>query len=208
MPSVPFLGLLLTIVIALLPAAAIAGLGLWARWLRRRALAPQWAGSIAYGLVVIGALPFVGGAAWGAWTVMGANAGEPGDKARVLAEGISEAMNCGALGLLVGIGGMLWLGFCTWMWHRAARRRLVVGAMSSLVVLAAAVVGCLWLARRALRGDHLREATNMVLRIRVAQEGYHSETQQYANISSALAANQRTNHFALYPQAQRSRADT
>jgi len=39
----------------------------------------------------------------------------------------------------------------------------------------------------------------MVQGIRVAQEAYHSETQQYANISSALAAN----HFALYPQAPR-----
>jgi len=32
------------------------------------------------------------------------------------------------------------------------------------------------------------EATNMVQNIRVAQEGFHSETQQYANISQSLTS--------------------
>jgi len=49
--------------------------------------------------------------------------------------------------------------------------------------------------------DRLAEATSMVARIRVAQEAFHSETGSYANISTALASNLNTNHFALYPRA-------
>lgn len=79
----------------------------------------------------------------------------------------------------------------------------MVGAVSTLVVLAAVVAASLWLARRAHRVEVLSEATNMVQNIRVAQESYSSDTLQYAHISSALAANQNTNHFALYPQAPR-----
>jgi biopolymer transport protein ExbB/TolQ len=55
----------------------------------------------------------------------GAVSGESTDasqKARVLAEGISEAMNWSAFGLLVAVVAALWLGFCTWNWRRGSPR--------------------------------------------------------------------------------------
>jgi hypothetical protein len=187
--------------IALVPALVVMGLWFWARWLGRRAGAPRWAVFIAYVFVVLAALPVVGGA-----VRIGARWGQDrgaGAKARALAEAISEAMNCCSLGLFVAVAGMIWLAVCTWRWRRVARRRLVTVALSLLVVLAAAVGILFWLDKRQYRGDRLREAVGMVASIRVAQEGYHAETQAYASISVALAANQRTNHAALYPQAPR-----
>jgi len=60
---------------------------------------------------------------------------------------------------------------------------VIVGILSAL-----AVVGY----RRLVTSSHVSEATNMVQGIRVAQEAYHSETQQYANISQSL--------MSWYPQ--------
>ena len=54
----------------------------------------------------------------------------------------------------------------------------IIGILASL-----AVVGY----RRLITSSHVAEATNMVQNIRVAQEGYHAETQQYANISLDVA---------------------
>ena len=51
----------------------------------------------------------------------------------------------------------------------------IVGVLAAL-----AVVGY----RKLIQSSHVSEATGMVQNIRVAQEGYHSETQQYANIST------------------------
>jgi type IV pilus assembly protein PilA len=53
----------------------------------------------------------------------------------------------------------------------------IVGVLATL-----AVVGY----RQLVRSSHVSEATGMVQNIRVAQEGYHSETQQYANVSASL----------------------
>jgi type IV pilus assembly protein PilA len=54
---------------------------------------------------------------------------------------------------------------------------VIVGILATL-----AVVGY----RKLVQSSHLSEATNMVQSIRVAQEAYHSETQQYADISGSL----------------------
>jgi type IV pilus assembly protein PilA len=54
---------------------------------------------------------------------------------------------------------------------------VIVGILATL-----AVVGY----RRLIQSSHVSEATGMVQSIRVAQESYHSETQQYANISSCF----------------------
>jgi type IV pilus assembly protein PilA len=56
---------------------------------------------------------------------------------------------------------------------------VIVGILATL-----AVVGY----RKLIQASHVSEATGMVQSIRVAQEGYHSETQQYANVSSSLTA--------------------
>jgi type IV pilus assembly protein PilA len=55
----------------------------------------------------------------------------------------------------------------------------IVGILSLL-----AVVGY----RKLVQSAHVSEATGMVQNIRVAQEGYHSETQQYANVSATIAS--------------------
>lgn len=54
---------------------------------------------------------------------------------------------------------------------------VIVGILATL-----AVVGY----RKLVTSSHVTEATGMVQNIRIAQEGYHSETQQYANISTSL----------------------
>lgn len=71
-------------------------------------------------------------------------------------------------------------------------------------MLIAVVASLLWAHpwRRVLHA-HVVEATHTVQSIRVAEETFRAETGSYANISTALAANQQTNHFALYPHAPR-----
>jgi len=49
--------------------------------------------------------------------------------------------------------------------------------------------------RKLVMSSHTSEATEMVNAIKVAQESYHAETGQYANISAGLGLG------ALYPQA-------
>jgi type IV pilus assembly protein PilA len=56
---------------------------------------------------------------------------------------------------------------------------VIVGILAAL-----AVVGY----RRLVTSSHVSEATNMVQSIRVAQEAYMAETQQYANISHSLTS--------------------
>jgi type IV pilus assembly protein PilA len=53
----------------------------------------------------------------------------------------------------------------------------IIGVLASL-----AIVGY----RRLVTASHISEATNMVSNIRAAQEGYHSETLQYAGISQSI----------------------
>ncbi len=59
---------------------------------------------------------------------------------------------------------------------------IVVTIVGILAVLA--VVGY----RKLVTESHVSEATNMVSNIRVAQEAYHSEAQQYASISASLTS--------------------
>jgi len=54
---------------------------------------------------------------------------------------------------------------------------IIVGILATL-----AVVGY----RKLVQASHVSEATSMVQSIRVAQEAYHGETQQYADISTNL----------------------
>jgi type IV pilus assembly protein PilA len=56
---------------------------------------------------------------------------------------------------------------------------IIVGILALL-----AVVGY----RKLVSSSHVSEATNMVQSIRVAQEAYHSETQQYADVSNTLSS--------------------
>jgi type IV pilus assembly protein PilA len=58
---------------------------------------------------------------------------------------------------------------------------IVVAIIGVLAVLAVAGY------RKLVQSSHVSEATGMVQKIRVAQEAYHSETQQYADVSNTLA---------------------
>lgn len=66
---------------------------------------------------------------------------------------------------------------------------VVVAIIGILAVLAVAGY------RRLVTSSHTSEATEMVNAIKVAQETYHAETGQYANISNGLGLG------SLYPQA-------
>src|SRR5580658_10860571 len=71
---------------------------------------------------------------------------------------------------------------------------VVVTIISILATLA--MVGF----RKITQSSHVSEATNMVQNIRVAQESYHSETQQYANISTGFPSGTGgATGVALYP---------
>jgi hypothetical protein len=110
-------------------------------------------------------------------------------------------INCAALGVFVALVGAAWLGLWTWRARPAARKKLLVlGAIVTMPIGACAMAGR-FLGRPSDRP--VIEAFQMVHHIRAAQEAYRAKTGTYANVSRALAANQGTNHAALYPQAPR-----
>jgi hypothetical protein len=117
------MGLLVVAVVAamaLSPAALLVPLYLWARWLRRRTGVPRFVRGIAVLLAALAAAVALFGAVASVHALMGAVTGEsvgPLEKSRALAEGLSEAMNCGALAVVVAAVLALWLLFSTWRWH-------------------------------------------------------------------------------------------
>jgi hypothetical protein len=76
----------------------------------------------AAGIALVLALGVVRGALVSVGDVSGETLG-PGQNARLLAEGISEATNWGALGFLITVVAALWLGVCSWKWRGAPRGR-------------------------------------------------------------------------------------
>ncbi|HEV3194160.1 MAG TPA: prepilin-type N-terminal cleavage/methylation domain-containing protein [Polyangiaceae bacterium] len=67
---------------------------------------------------------------------------------------------------------------------------VIVGVLATL-----AVVGY----RKLVNSSHVSEATSMVQNIRLAQEAYHSETQQYANISKGFPTGSSASSSMFYP---------
>ncbi len=120
------MALLLVGLIALTPAAPLLPLLFWTRWLRRRTAAPRFATRISYALLVVGALVTLFGVV-STFRTVALNVADEVDgtsqKARMLAEGISEAINCGALAIVVALVAAFWLLFATWRWLWLARRR-------------------------------------------------------------------------------------
>jgi nitric oxide reductase large subunit len=109
--------IVLVISVMAVPVGSVIGMAFWTRRLGRQGAAPRSAVRAAQGLAAAAglavAIDLVGILA----TAVRLQSAAPSDRARTLGEGISEAMNLGALWLLVAVVGMLWLGFCTWRWR-------------------------------------------------------------------------------------------
>jgi cytochrome bd-type quinol oxidase subunit 2 len=113
-------GIIAVAILALPPASLITGWA-WARRLRRSSKLPRFAIWVAHTFVALGGVVSMIGFVLGGTAILTAphQPGDTRDKARALAEGISEVMNCGALGAVVAASAAVWLGF--WRW-RAGRR--------------------------------------------------------------------------------------
>ena len=113
------MALLLVVTIAFAPGVVFVPLFYWTRWLAVRTAAPRFALRTAHMFLALGTFAAFLGAAGGvgALTAVTGERGDASQRARALAEGISEAMNCGALVLLVAMILALWLLFGTWRWH-------------------------------------------------------------------------------------------
>jgi hypothetical protein len=109
---------LLVLLILLSPPCFVVALVLGARSLSRRR-APPVAVFVTLFLASVAGLLALAGYVAGVLVAVGPVRGEevePSQKARALAEGISEAMNCGAVALLIALIAAGWIGF--WMWRR------------------------------------------------------------------------------------------
>jgi hypothetical protein len=81
---------------------------------------------VAYGLGGLACLTIAAGIAQGIFVALGGWRGEPtetSDRARNLAEGISEMLNCAALGLLVAGLCAVWIVFWKVLMRWRTRRR-------------------------------------------------------------------------------------
>lgn len=104
--------------------------------------------------------------------------------------GRSRSMN--SLSVLLGGAGALLLSFiCARSAREQRGRYIVVGVIAATSGLLNLVIG--------RQHGELCEAVVLVREIQIAQESYRSEFGVYANVSGALAANQASNHQALYP---------
>jgi hypothetical protein len=110
-------------IILFVPPASIAGLVIWARRLSKTQRVPRFAARVAYGLAAVGGLAIIGGVASAFTSGVSAVTGESmeaSDKARRLAEGISEVTNCDALAVLVAGVAASWLLFWSWKTRRSS----------------------------------------------------------------------------------------
>ena len=121
----PTLTWLVAALALLVPPLTGIGLVIWTGRLRRRG-APRFIVWSAYGLAALGELVVVGGLVGGLVTgivgttgTVGGEPVEPSQKARALAQGISEVMNCAAFGFLIALVGVAGLA----MWRWLARER-------------------------------------------------------------------------------------
>jgi hypothetical protein len=113
---------LLLVVILLMPPASVAGLVVWARRLGRSESVPRCAVRVAYALVGLAGFTIGTGFVLGIAAALGGLSDEStgtSDRARRLAEGISEDLNCSALGLALAGLCAVWIMF----WRRRIRKQ-------------------------------------------------------------------------------------
>ena len=111
-------------IVPLITLPAVVALALWARWLGRHDNAPRFVRYLPWGflgtwlLVTIGwAVDFV--------TSRGSVSGEsvdPSQKARILAEGISETINIFGCSIVLIAAGAIAMLLLTWRYHWATPR--------------------------------------------------------------------------------------
>jgi hypothetical protein len=102
----------------------------------------------------------------------------------------SRAMS--TLSVLLAAAGAVSLALSGLRSAGASRTRAIVGGV---VVATGGSLGLMTLRERR---DHC-EPIVIVREIQIAQESYRAENRAYANVSTGLAANQDSNHQALYP---------
>lgn len=108
----------------LVVVGALLGLAYWASWVSSRYGAPRWLRAIKW---IFGASAFVhlAGNYWSYRELSGAidrgTVVDATDRARLLANGIAEAMYNGAIGVLFAIVGMLVMLVLTWRYHWSAK---------------------------------------------------------------------------------------
>ncbi len=120
MPAVSPSSWLLVAAIFIGPSLSVMGVWRWARRMSRRPEVPDFVSWVAYVLVILSAVVILFGIIRGSLVgVEAVTSGGTERNARALAEGISEAMNAGALGFLPTAAAASWLSFCTWRWRDA-----------------------------------------------------------------------------------------
>jgi biopolymer transport protein ExbB len=119
--NAPFVVWLVAGLVLLGPPASVTGVVVWARSMQRRQSVPGFVIALAYGLAGLGTLAIAAGTISGIIVGTGpvsSEAVDPSQKARALAEGVSEAMNCGALALLIALVAAVWLALWGWRGSR------------------------------------------------------------------------------------------
>jgi len=103
---------------------ATLGLAQWASWLSGRYGAPRWLRTLrwVFGIAALGQLALHYWSFRHLSSVIDRNGSvDPTNKARILAEGISEAMNGIAMGILFTIPSMIVMLVLTWRYHWGAK---------------------------------------------------------------------------------------
>jgi hypothetical protein len=118
--------MIFVVVLAVSPMLFVVPLFVWARWLRRAAKAPRYVAKVAYVLISIALVAVISGSVGAARVFRGATvcveSGAASEMARLIGQGVSRALNCGALAVLAAILAAGWLLYGTWRWHWAGRR--------------------------------------------------------------------------------------
>ncbi len=118
--------------VALAATAAVVGVVRWSRFVASRYGAPRWTRYVGPSGVIASAGIGVGGTAVGLHRALhifdDAPAVDPSDKARILAEAISEAMHMAFIGTGIALATVIFLLILTFRYHWSARSPKPLGS--------------------------------------------------------------------------------